>query len=69
MCAGGVRLGRDDDDGSEYRNPADHGYLCWLGLPLGLLGAISEYQNSWGSGISMLAGATGTTSGATWGYL
>jgi hypothetical protein len=31
---------------SENRNPADHGYLCWLGLlglPLGLPGATWGY--------------------------
>jgi hypothetical protein len=51
---------------SEYRNPGDHGYLWWLGLlglPLGLPGA------TWVTNSSMLAGATGATSGATWGYL
>ncbi len=42
-------------------NPGIQVYLCWLGLP----GATSDYRNSWDSGISMLAGATG----ATWGYL
>jgi hypothetical protein len=52
--------------------PGDMVYLCWLGLlglPLGLPGATSDYRNSWGYSISMLAAATGATSGATWGYL
>ena len=47
--------------------PGNMVYLCWLGLlglPLTLPDATSEYRNSWESGISILAGATGATSDA-----